>query len=326
MLISVVTSRNSPGASTTALALTMAWPRPAILAECDPRGGDVQWGLARGENIGSAGLLRLQLAARRNQSMSESVWEEVVALPGVAGDDVQKYWLPGLLNPREAGSIDWAGVARALSASGVDVIADCGTVFGDPVRAPRPIWNSADVVVLAVRSTMLGVRIGQIAASALQSDLMLTGLGADRLGSVVVQAPGGYPTRQVAAELEATAPMLGSLPDDPVAAQQLAGFNPLGKRFSRSSLMKAAAELTQVLGARGESVDPLRPSPAAPSTPASALTTSASTQEPPAPAPPAPAAHPLAGAMQQRIEVKTLTGAVPHIASPPSKTSEGASR
>jgi hypothetical protein len=261
MLISAVTSRNSPGASTTALALTMAWPRPAILAECDPRGGDVQWGLARGENIGSAGLLRLQLAARRNQSMSESVWEEVVALPGIAGDDVQKYWLPGLLNPREAGSIDWVGVARALSASGVDVIADCGTVFGDPVRAPRAIWNSADVVVLPVRSTMLGVRIGQIAASVLQADLMLAGLGADRLGSVVVQAPGGYPTKQVAAELEATAPMLGSLPDDPVAAQQLAGFNPLGKRFSRTPLMKAAVELAQVLGARGESVEALSSSP-----------------------------------------------------------------
>lgn len=326
MLISVVTSRNSPGASTTALALTMAWPRPAILAECDPRGGDVQWGLARGENIGSAGLLRLQLTARRNQSMSESVWEEVVALPGVAGQDVEKYWLPGLLNPREAGSVDWVGVARALSASGVDVIADCGTVFGDPVRAPRAIWNSADVVVLPVRSTMLGVRIGQIAASALQADLMLAGMGADRLGSVVVQAPGGYPTKQVAAELETAAPMLESLPDDPVAAQQLAGFNPLGKRFSRTPLMKAAAELAQVLGARGESVEALSPSPASAFTSAPALTMSAPAPQPPVSSSPTTPARPRTAAMQSSVEVKTLTGAVPQIAAPPSKTSEGASR
>ena len=55
MLIAVVSSKNSPGATTTSLALTLAWPRPALLAELDPRGGDILWGYGRGQNVGGAG-------------------------------------------------------------------------------------------------------------------------------------------------------------------------------------------------------------------------------------------------------------------------------
>ena len=76
MLIAVVSSKNSPGATTTALALTLAWPRPALLAELDPRGGDILWGYGRGQNVGGAGLLRLQLTSRSHLA-AESVWSEV---------------------------------------------------------------------------------------------------------------------------------------------------------------------------------------------------------------------------------------------------------
>ncbi len=320
MLISVVTSRNAPGASTTALALTKAWPRPAILAECDPRGGDVQWGLAQGANVGAAGLLRLQVAARR-RSMSESVWEEVVALPGEDGQEIPKYWLPGLLSPREAGSIDWVGVARALGAAGVDVIADCGTVFGDPVRAPRAIWNTADVVALVVRSTMLGTRIGQIAAAALQSDLMTGGRGVDLLGAVIVHAPGGYPTNQVAAELGDTA-LLGELPDDPAAAQQLAGVHPIGKKIARSPLMKAAAKLAHELGSRGQSVEAERQDPAVVMPPS--VFPSPTDIPLPTDVPPRVSAS-LRMELRPGAETKTLAGGVPRIAAPPNP-SEGAPR
>ena len=55
MLIAVVSSKGSPGATTTSLALTLAWPRPALLAELDPRGGDILWGYGRGQNVGGAG-------------------------------------------------------------------------------------------------------------------------------------------------------------------------------------------------------------------------------------------------------------------------------
>ncbi|MGI8416864.1 MAG: hypothetical protein ACR2P2_11805 [Nakamurella sp.] len=320
MLISVVTSRNAPGASTTALALTKAWPRPAILAECDPRGGDVQWGLAQGANVGAAGLLRLQVAARR-RSMSESVWEEVVALPGEDGQEIPKYWLPGLLSPREAGSIDWVGVARALGAAGVDVIADCGTVFGDPVRAPRAIWNTADVVALVVRSTMLGTRIGQIAAAALQSDLMTGGRGVDLLGAVIVHAPGGYPTNQVVAELGDTA-LLGELPDDPAAAQQLAGVHPIGKRIARSPLMRAAAKLAHELGSRGQSVEAEQRDSSAALPPAvlpSSTNVPLSTDVPP------PVTKSLQMEPRPAAAGKTLAGGVPRIAAPPNPR-EGAPR
>src|SRR4051812_5230947 len=127
MLVAVVSSKGSPGASSAALALALAWPRPVVLAELDPRGGDVLWGYGRGQNLGASGLLRLQLAGRR-RSMAGALWEEVVELPSESGS---KWWLPGLLGPREAGSITWPAVARALTSleEGVDVIADCGSAF-----------------------------------------------------------------------------------------------------------------------------------------------------------------------------------------------------
>ena len=36
-MICLVSAKNSPGVTTTAVALAEVWPRPVLLAECDPR-------------------------------------------------------------------------------------------------------------------------------------------------------------------------------------------------------------------------------------------------------------------------------------------------
>ena len=138
MLIAVVSSKGSPGATTTSLALTLAWPRPALLAELDPRGGDILWGYGRGQNVGGAGLLRLQLTSR-TRSAAESVWSEVIELPAHAlvkgpGVDGRRWWLPGLTEPRQVGTVEWDLVVRMLRAVDdvADVVADCGLVYGNP--------------------------------------------------------------------------------------------------------------------------------------------------------------------------------------------------
>ena len=40
-LIAVAADKGAPGVTTTALALAAVWPRPVLLAECDPAGGDL---------------------------------------------------------------------------------------------------------------------------------------------------------------------------------------------------------------------------------------------------------------------------------------------
>jgi hypothetical protein len=280
MLIAVVSSKNSPGATTTALALTLAWPRPAVLAELDPRGGDILWGYGRGQNVGGAGLLRLQLTSR-SHSPSESVWSEVIELPVPApvrtlGVDGRRWWLPGLTEPRQVGTVNWALVVRMLRAvdDGADVVADCGSVYGNPERAPKAAWAGADLVVLTVRPTLAGVHAARNAAQILREDLMTSGLGPDRLVSVVVGCAYGYPLSQVVDELQDCAPVLGDLPYDPDAADTLAGLRDQRPRFARSSLLRHAGKVAALIGSR---VLAGPPDPAAatagvaPSAPAAAL-------------------------------------------------------
>ena len=42
-LVVVSAGKGSPGVTTTALALSAVWPRPALLMECDPAGGDLPY-------------------------------------------------------------------------------------------------------------------------------------------------------------------------------------------------------------------------------------------------------------------------------------------
>ncbi|GDY49430.1 hypothetical protein SVIO_000530 [Streptomyces violaceusniger] len=51
-VIALAGSSGSPGVTTTALALLLSWPlepgRRVVLAECDPDGGSVLYGLLQG--------------------------------------------------------------------------------------------------------------------------------------------------------------------------------------------------------------------------------------------------------------------------------------
>ena len=44
MLIATVSAKGAPGVSVASLAWTLQWPRPVLLAECEPRGSDFQVG------------------------------------------------------------------------------------------------------------------------------------------------------------------------------------------------------------------------------------------------------------------------------------------
>ena len=39
-LIAVAADKGAPGVTTASVALAAVWPRPVLLAECDPAGGD----------------------------------------------------------------------------------------------------------------------------------------------------------------------------------------------------------------------------------------------------------------------------------------------
>ena len=62
-VLALTSAKGAPGVSTAALAMTLLWPRAALLAECDPAGGSsVLAGYLRGTVEHSRGLLSLALA------------------------------------------------------------------------------------------------------------------------------------------------------------------------------------------------------------------------------------------------------------------------
>jgi len=108
---------------------------------------------------------------------------------------------------------------------------------------------------------------------------MISGLGPDRLVSVVVGCAYGYPLAQVVDELQDCAPVLGDLPYDPDAADTLGGLRDQRARFARSSLLKHAGKIAASIGSRvlnGPPTTDMKAPPAVvppspPSGPASAL-------------------------------------------------------
>ncbi len=243
MFIAVVSGKGSPGASTTALALALAWPGPVLLADCDPRGGDILWGYGQGALAPGAGLLSFQVNTRRSSTVADALWPATVQL----GED--RWALPGVDESRQAGSVDWASVARALRSTppGVDVIADCGVV--PAYRPPTQVWTAADLVVLCNRSSLKSTRAALNAGALVRTDLMSSGFGVERLVSVVVGAGMPYGLSEVKAALAPVAPVVGELPWEVRGASTLSDGATAGRR-GLNRLLAAAGQVGRTLQGR----------------------------------------------------------------------------
>ena len=150
-LIAIAADKGSPGVTTAAMALATAWPRPVLLAECDPAGGDLAYRMPAeggGRLDTQRGLLSLAIAARRGLSPHQ-VWEHAQQLPG--GLPV----LTGVSTAEQGAGLDrlWRPVGVALSrVRDADVIADCGRIGVD-----GPLYDllaEASFVVLVMRASL----------------------------------------------------------------------------------------------------------------------------------------------------------------------------
>jgi len=147
-LIVIAADKGAPGVTTTALALAAVWPRPVLLAECDPSGGDLVYRFPAAD--GSAldprrGLLTLAVAARRGLQPRQ-LWEHTQKLSG--GLDV----LTGVINAEQGASLGalWGPLGDLFAAlPGGDVIADCGRLGVD--GRPYDLFPRASAVLLVTR-------------------------------------------------------------------------------------------------------------------------------------------------------------------------------
>lgn len=146
-LIAVASAKGSPGVTTVSLAMGALWERPAIVAECDPSGGDVAWRMPAPDGQvldAQTGLLSL-VAAGRKSLHPGLVRQHTQTIVG--GLEV----LVGVGSPEQAGGLtqQWAQFGPLFAAvPGYDVIADLGRIGS--VTPQNNLLGSASAIVLVV--------------------------------------------------------------------------------------------------------------------------------------------------------------------------------
>src|SRR6266516_6822320 len=224
-LVAIASDKGAPGVTTASVVLAAVWPRPVLLAECDPAGGDLAYRFpaADGGRLDPGrGLLSLAVAARRGLR-PEQVWEHTQTLRG--GLAV----LAGVSTAEQGAGLDplWgpAGAVLAQLPQG-DVIADCGRVGVD--GPPHDLLAQAAAIVLLTRDDLgevvrLRERVPALAAALDRRDRMSTTIG-------VVVIAGHKRFHAALAEVgealghgKGLVNVAGGLAYDPRAARQLRG-------------------------------------------------------------------------------------------------------
>ena len=246
-LIAIASDKGAPGVTTAALALAAVWPRPVLLAECDPAGGDLAYRFpsAGGGHLDPRrGVLSLAVAARRGMQPNQ-VWEHVQKLHG--GLDV----LAGVTNAEQGAGLNllWGQIGKVLATlPQADVIADCGRLGSD-----GPVYDllaEATTVVLVTKASVGDVirlrdRVTAFAAAA-------ESRGRRGFGAAVVVVADQRSSRGAFAEVEhvlrqakAPAAVIGGLAHDPKGAALFNGG--MAGKLEKTQLIKSARNIAQQL-------------------------------------------------------------------------------
>src|SRR5215475_15958417 len=117
-LYALMSASGSPGVTTTAIALALTWPAAAIVAECDPSGGDVLAGVLAGHVPARQGLIEHAIEAGRGRWAAD-VDLAAQLVPLDAGQT--KKVLPGLSDPRQAAGVAADRKSTRLNSSHVKI-------------------------------------------------------------------------------------------------------------------------------------------------------------------------------------------------------------
>jgi hypothetical protein len=236
-LYALVSAGGSPGVTTAAVALALAWPSSAIVAECDPSGGDILAGLLTGHVPASLGLMEHAIEAGRDgYAAARALGDQLIPLDA----DGTRMLLPGLTDPRQAAGLAsaWPAVAATLAAQHADVIADCGRLDAGPGQ-PLAILTAARTVALVMRPT-----IRQVWSARSRVEL-LSQLGVSSRLVLLLTGPGTHSAREVAQALGV--PVAAALPDDARSAALLSDGVGGQRSFPSGALLRSARTAGQTL-------------------------------------------------------------------------------
>jgi len=245
-MICLVSAKNSPGVTTTAVALAETWPRPVLLAECDPRYGDILAGYKQAGGDPAKGLLGLA-AIHPHTDIRHQLFGFIQPLSPTSPARL----LAGIQVPAqaEAVSVLWEPLSRLLpnlvaNRRLVDVLVDCGPLHAP--HAPLPLIRQADLVLLVTGDHLEQIRAAHDAVGTITAQLAAWRPQADPrwclAGVVIPPGPRRHHDRElIQAALEID--VIGEVRHDSRVGTELLGRRNLPSGYSRSGYMRDIREL-----------------------------------------------------------------------------------
>jgi hypothetical protein len=246
-ILLLTSTSGSPGVTTVALGLALTWPRPILLADCDPGAHQaILAGYLGGRSAGGKGLLRVAEAHRDRRPLREAVLDQT--LPLSAEGESRRLFLPGFTKPGSAthfGGV-WEDLAEAFDRLGevdIDVITDCGRLA--PQGPPAALLERSALTIVIVRSTLRSIMSARVNLPILRDHPRLTSTDRGHLGLIVVGEGQPYRPGEIAKALDV--PVLASVADDPKAALHLSDGRPRPRRFDSSPLIRSIRDASSQL-------------------------------------------------------------------------------
>jgi hypothetical protein len=248
MAILLLTSASgSPGVTTLAVGLALTWPRPILLADCDPGAHQaILAGYLAGRSANGKGLLRVAEAHRDRRPLREAVLDQTLPLSAV--DESRRLFLPGFTRPGSAmhfGGV-WEDLAEALDRLGdveIDVIIDGGRL--GPYGPPAALLERSALTAVVVTSTLRSIMSARVHLPTLHDHPRLTSTDRGHLGLIIVGEGQPYRRREIAKALEV--PVITSITHDSKAAVHLSDGRPRPRRFDSSPLMRSIRDASSQL-------------------------------------------------------------------------------
>jgi hypothetical protein len=271
-LIVLASASGSPGVSTTALGLTLNWPRPVLLVDADPTGSSsVFAGYFHGTQEPTGGLINLALSLR-DGGLADALPRETLLLDPEAPAERSAWFLPGIRAHEQAPSLLplWDPLTeqlRALERNGQDVIVDAGRL--GLAGWAQPLIAASDLTLLVTRSSLPALAGATSWAKTLRGQFAAVG-GLSRLGVLLVDeerrwpaVPTGarvrpYTARHIAKALQI--PVVASVDWEPEVAEVYSHGARKPRKFESSGLLRgyraSTAAVQSILGANQAALAP----------------------------------------------------------------------
>lgn len=247
MLVALASIKGAPGVTSTALTLAAVWPRPVVVLEADPAGGDLAYRCRAahgGPVYAPKGLLTLAGEVRGGVRSAGVVFDHSQML--ACGVNL----LQGVNSAGQSRGLDglWTQVAGACTVADVDVIADLGRI--DPTSPVLPLAQSARHLIPVASASLESVMHLSNGLEALAGPLVRHSAVSIR---PVLIGPDSHAQRDCAdlndllaragMPLAATVPV----PYDPKSLTRLEQGEKATGRLGRTLLLRAARQLASTI-------------------------------------------------------------------------------